>query len=62
MGGDGRPLDNFICPVDKLFLNYSLYASNLPNNEAKEPAELLKINNECEIFDNGEELVRDRVK
>jgi len=62
MGGDGRPLDNFICPVDKIFLNYSVYASNLPNNEAKEAAELLKINNECEIFDDGEELVRDRVK
>jgi hypothetical protein len=62
MGGDGRPLDNFICPVDKLFLNYSTYASNLPNNEAKEVAELLKINDECEMFDNAEELVRDRVK
>ena len=61
-GGDGRPLDNFICPVDKLFLNYSITVSNLPNKEAKETSELLKINKNCEMEDNAEEYVRDRIK
>jgi hypothetical protein len=24
MGGEGRPLDKDVCPVDKIFLNYSI--------------------------------------
>ena len=29
MGGDGRPLDKEICPVDKLFLTYDVEVSRL---------------------------------
>ena len=29
VGGDGRPMDDEVCPVDKIFLNYSIERSNL---------------------------------
>ena len=62
MGGDGRPIDKDYCPFDKLFLDYNREVSNLPNKEAKEVYELLRINRNLEMDDNAEELSRSKIK
>lgn len=62
VGGDGRPLEDDFCPVDKLFLNYGKDISNLPKKESKEVYELYRINRNQEIEDDAEELARSRLK
>ena len=62
MGGDGRPIERDVCPVDKLFLNFNIDVSGLPNKEAKEVFELLRINRNLEMEDNAEELARAKIK
>ena len=62
MGGDGRPIERDVCPVDKLFLNYNIDVSGLPNKEAKEVFELLRINRNLEMEDNAKELARAKIK
>ena len=51
IGGEGRQLEKIVCPVDKLFLNYSVEVSNLPNKESKEVYEIFRINRTLEIED-----------
>ena len=66
MGGEGRPIDKDICPVDKLFLNYNmdLSASSRENmgGWAKETQEIFRININGDIDDNAEELARAKLK
>ena len=66
MGGDGRPLDQDICPVDKAFLNYDLeITANSRDNTggwAKEVYEILKIDKHGDIDDQSEELARSKLK
>lgn len=45
MGGDGRPLDRNLCPVDKVFLNYNYDKVKAQGqNAAKEAYEIFRIN------------------
>lgn len=62
IGGDGRLLEKDYCPVDKLFLQYSIDVSNLANKESKEVYEIFRINRNQEIEDNAEELARSKLK
>ena len=63
MGGDGRPLDKNLCPVDKLFLAYSYEKAKAQGvNSAFEPYEVFRINNKGEIDNQYEELITTRVK
>jgi hypothetical protein len=62
IGGEGRPKEDDICPVDKLFLSYNIDVSNLPDGEAKEVYEIFRINNKVEIEDDAEELARSKIK
>lgn len=40
MGGEGRPLDEDLCPIDRLFLNYNIAISGLRDGAAKEAEEI----------------------
>lgn len=66
MGGEGRPIDKDICPVDKLFLNYNMdLSSNSRDNTggwAKEVQEIFRIDKTGDIDDNAEELARAKLK
>ena len=54
VGGDGRPMDEEVCPVDKIFLNYSIERSNLGDGYSKEPEEILFVNKNVEMNDQNE--------
>ena len=66
MGGEGRPLETDLCPVDKLFLNYNIEIGNLSRDSqrgwAKETFEVFRITNRAEIDDSAEELARSKLK
>eukprot|EP00355_Strombidium_rassoulzadegani_P002635 CAMPEP_0168611308 /NCGR_PEP_ID=MMETSP0449_2-20121227/2291_1 /TAXON_ID=1082188 /ORGANISM="Strombidium rassoulzadegani, Strain ras09" /LENGTH=118 /DNA_ID=CAMNT_0008651751 /DNA_START=18 /DNA_END=374 /DNA_ORIENTATION=- len=66
MGGDGRPLDQDICPVDKLFLNYNIelgiHSRESQRGWARETYEVFRINRRAELEDNAEELARQKLK
>jgi hypothetical protein len=63
MGGEGRPHDRNICPVDKAFLNYNYDKSRAQGSSAaKETYEIFRINKYCEVEDSAEELARNRLK
>lgn len=63
MGGDGRPHDRNLCPVDKVFLNYNYDKSKAQGSSAaKETYEIFRINKLCEVEDSAEELARNRLK
>jgi hypothetical protein len=62
MGGEGRPLDEDLCPIDRLFLNYNISISGLRDGAAKEPEEIFQIGKYCEIKEPYEELARRHLK
>jgi hypothetical protein len=65
MGGEGRPLDKDICPVDKLFLNYNIDLTTSRENTggwAKEVQEIFRIDKTGDIDDLSEELARSKLK
>ena len=66
MGGDGRPIEDDLCPVDKLFLNYNINVSTNSQERtggwAKETYEIFRINNDVEVEEDSEELARMKLK
>ena len=66
MGGEGRPIDKDICPVDKLVLNYNLdLTANSRENTggwAKEIQEIFRIDKSGDIDESAEELARAKLK
>ena len=66
MGGDGRPVEKDVCPVDKLFLNYNIEISTAGRSQtggwAKETFEIFKIDERGDISDDSEELARSKLK
>ena len=63
IGGEGRPIEKDLCPIDKLFLNYNVEISRLPNGGAKETYEIFRINKmTLEIENECEELARNKMK
>eukprot|EP00356_Strombidium_inclinatum_P005260 CAMPEP_0170481966 /NCGR_PEP_ID=MMETSP0208-20121228/2197_1 /TAXON_ID=197538 /ORGANISM="Strombidium inclinatum, Strain S3" /LENGTH=125 /DNA_ID=CAMNT_0010754757 /DNA_START=41 /DNA_END=418 /DNA_ORIENTATION=- len=66
VGGEGRPIEKDLCPVDKLFLNYNIDLSTQSREQtrgwAKETYEIFRVNSSCEIDDAAEELARQKLK
>ena len=66
IGGDGRPLEKDLCPVDKIFLNYNIEMSKQGRNGtggwAKETVEIFNLDKNGDIADDSEEVTRARLK
>jgi hypothetical protein len=55
-------LDEDLCPVDRLFLNYNVSISGLRDGGAKEAEEIFQIGKQSEIKEPYEDLARRHLK